>query len=118
MPLHPIVRDPSVVGGRWRFDGMPILVEAVRQDYQRDPEASRIAYSRLGLSDEDIQAALDFVFPAVGEPTIEVQFMTCTITCACGHTRSHVLDGTSLTTEPCRCGRTCHVVARISEAEA
>ena len=113
MTTRTIVRDPSMAGGRWHFAGTAIFVDAVRTDCARDSHGCRVAYHALGLSDEEISAALDFVFPAIDEPRFDTSLIVGLVHCSCGITRKPTIDHDTMVTDPCTCGRVWHIVTNL-----
>ena len=84
MTMRPIVRDSNMLSGRWRIDGTEIAIAAIGQDYAQGMEELKRQYRSAHLTDEEIQAALAFEFPAVREPDVEIPLSPLTVHCECG----------------------------------
>jgi uncharacterized protein (DUF433 family) len=85
-----IVRDPDILDGRWHFEGTSTAVANVRTDYDAEPTGAGQSYRFAGLSDEEIEAALAFGFPAVNDVAVAValEYGSVTVACVCAeHTR-------------------------------
>jgi hypothetical protein len=104
-----IVREADDFAGRWRFDGTTIFIDELHRDYRRNGEAIRLPYQKLGLSHEEIDAALAFVFPDVQSPSMSIQFVGLTVDCACGIHRQTSVSAPTFMTDRCTCGRTWRV---------
>jgi hypothetical protein len=105
MTSRPIVRDPNILNGEWRFDGTLIAIRNLRRDIDRGGERARDAYRAMGLSDAEIEAGLAFEFPVIEDPAVEVPFMVVTIRCACGVRRKTTVAAPIYETDLCDCGR-------------
>ena len=111
MSPRPIVRDPEVLGGRWRLSGTMVAIAEIRRSAHLGREALKQRYAMIDLSDAEIDAILAFTFPAVRDPGISIHTTTMTIHCPCGEAtdvpREQVVKG------DCVCGRVWRVTAEI-----
>ena len=82
MPARRIVRDPTILSGRWRFEGTMIPIANVRNDFYLGHDGPLETYRFAGLSAEDIAAALSFMFPPLREPTVELTPFSVAVHCA------------------------------------
>ena len=89
--MRPIVRDPGVLSGRWRIDDTEIAIAGIRQDYALGMEDIKRQYQSAHLTDEEIQAALAFEFPAVREPDVEIHLSSMTVHCECSEDTPRLL---------------------------
>ena len=106
MTMRPIVRDPNILSGRWRIDGTEIAIAAIRQDCALGMEDIKRQYRSAHLTDEEIQAALVFEFPAVREPDIEIHLSSLTVHCECGEDTPQAAGaGSQVQIVTCVCGR-------------
>ena len=89
MTARAIVQHPELLDGRWHFENTSVAVADVVRDYEAAsadsvPEMYRFA----GLTDEEIQAALSFAFPAVMDVAVTLEYGSVTVACVCGeHTQ-------------------------------
>ena len=105
MAPRPIVRDPDSFPNRWQVAGTYIFIEDIQRDYQQRGDSIRAGYRTLGLSDEELDAAISFPFPSISEAEIVVQFVSLIVHCECGIRRQAHATGPALLTDPCPCGR-------------
>ena len=84
MSAREIIRDPNVLSGRWRFEGTSIAVADVRTDADASLDRATQKYRYAGLTDEEIQAAMTFVFPDVRTTEINLEYAAVVVNCACG----------------------------------
>ena len=84
MTAREIVRDPNVLSGRWRFEGTSVAVADVLTDAGASREHAEKKYRYAGLSDEEIQAAMTFVFPDVRTTEVNLEYAAVVVNCACG----------------------------------
>ena len=114
MPPRPIVRDLDVYHGQWRIDGTLIFVADLQRDHQRHGDAVRGPYRAMGITDDEIDAALAFTFPPVlAEPLVEPHFVSLTLHCVCGVRRQAMVAWPTLETDQCICGRTWRIPVGI-----
>lgn len=106
MTMRPIVRDPNILSGRWRIDGTEIAIAAIRQIYAHGMDDIKRQYRSAHLTDEEIQAALAFEFPAVREPDVEIHLSSLTVHCECGEDTPQAAGaGNQMQMITCVCGR-------------
>ena len=65
MTAREIVRHPEILDGRWHFESTSIAVADVVRDYKASDTKLAGSYRFAGLSDQEVQVALLFAFPAV-----------------------------------------------------
>lgn len=106
MTARDIVRDPNILSGRWRFDGTSIAIADVLNDHGADLEDAETKYRFAGLNDEDIQAAMTFVFPDVRTTQVNLEYAAVVVSCACGEDtyKSGLTPAVSIV--ECACRRT------------
>jgi uncharacterized protein (DUF433 family) len=105
MSGRPIVRDRAILSGKWHFQGTFISVQELCRDFGRSGEAARVAYRRLGLADEEIDAALAFAYPEIEIAGVQVSAMSVSIRCVCGMRFRSTVHAPAYETDPCVCGR-------------
>ena len=105
MVKRSIVRDIDVLTPGWRIEGTLIFVDQIHRDFRVRGEAVRPRYRQLGLTDEEIDAALAFRFPEVKEAQVEVELAAVRIQCVCGERRRTVITAPTYETDLCICGR-------------
>jgi hypothetical protein len=107
MSARTIVRDPTVLDGRWHFAGTTIAVAEVRAvlaSTQSVPATMR-TFQRAGLSDAEVQAAQEFMFPEVRALTTTVDLLSMTVHCVCGEDTPGTTLGAGTTVIACPCNR-------------
>ena len=106
MTMRPIVRDPNILVGWWRIDGTEIAIAAIRPDYAQGMDDIKRQYRFAHLTDEEIQAALVFEFPAVREPDVKIHLSSLTVHCECGEDTPQAAGaGNQVQMITCVCGR-------------
>ena len=111
---RPIVRDPTIGDSPWCIEGTRIAVIHVQQDYARSGEAALDIYRRMGLSDEELAAALAFQFPSIGAHAIEPEIIGVAIQCECGIKRTTHIAPPTYETDACPCGRVWQVEVNLT----
>ena len=110
-----IVRDPEVLSGRWHLEGTHVPIADIRRRAQfghgRD-EIKRL-YAAIDLTDEELDAIMEFVFPAIRQPSVDVQQGSATVHCECGEDTPGELGGHADGEIECPCGRTWRVTAKL-----
>ena len=105
MPPRPIVRDPAVEDSPWCIEGTQIAVIQIQQDYARSGEAALDGYRHMGLTDNELAAALAFRFPSIGARVIEPEIIGLAVQCECGIKRKTYVAPPAYETDACPCGR-------------
>lgn len=105
MTARDIIRDPNVLSGRWRFDGTSIAVADVRTDADGNLDRANEKYRYAGLTDEEIQAAMTFVFPDVRVTEVNLEYAAVVVSCACGEDTYKSGLSTEVTIVDCACRR-------------
>lgn len=100
-----IVRDDHILSGRWRFEGTTIPVAAIRSDFHYGRKETKAQYKFMDLTDQEIDAALAFVFPEVRDHGLTVQYASMQIECVCGEDVSLTKLRPSKEIISCVCGR-------------
>ncbi|HEX3304047.1 MAG TPA: hypothetical protein VHR64_14260 [Thermomicrobiales bacterium] len=100
-----IVRNDSVMGGRWHFEGTDIAITAVRADAIAGVGNLAHICQRTGLTEEEIMLALGFEFPEVRAPQLWSQYAAVTIACSCGEESHATFSGFDRRDILCACGR-------------
>ena len=118
MTTRDIVRDNDIAGGRWRFAGTGIFIDDIRRDSAASHGNARQGYAGLGVTDDEFDAALAFVFPALSPTSVEAVVHTATIHCSCGIVRRAVIDPESLVSDLCPCGRRWQLTVGLAEPDA
>lgn len=100
-----IVREDGILDGRWHLAGTTIPVAEVRIDYSLWDHEHPLVYGFLGLSSEQIGAALAFEFPALFETSITMLYSSFLFGCVCGEETSKTFTGFLESAFECACGR-------------
>jgi uncharacterized protein (DUF433 family) len=100
-----IIRDEGTLYGRWHFQGTAIPVAAIRADAAARINAFEDTYRVAGLTDEEIELALEFDFPDVRKTELHAQYVVATLECSCGEVRHLTLSGFNEGEVACVCGR-------------
>lgn len=118
MTARAIVRHPEILGGRWHFESTSIAVADVVLDYEAGRSGALESYRFAGLSDEEIEAALAFEFPAVRDVDVSLEYGSVRVECVCGeHTQKSGVWPLIAEVE-CPCRRTWRVtVEPVTEKE-
>ena len=85
----------------------------IRREANLGRDGLKEQYAAINLTDEEIDAIMAFIFPAIREPTLTVELDEVTVHCVCGEST----PGPGPQIE-CPCGRSWYVAAemeRISE---
>ena len=115
MKMRQIVRDPDILSGRWRIDGTQIPIAAIRQDRDLSILEIKRQYRAFNLTDDEIRAALDFDFPPVREPGVEIHLSSVTVHCECGEDTALAAMGPDMQAE-CVCGRRWRVSLAVNRS--
>ena len=110
-----IVRDPAVLDGRWRLEGTQVPIAEIRRRAQFGQGRDEIKqlYAAIGLTDDEIDASMEFPFPAIRKPSVDVRQGSATVHCECGEdTPGEVSESTDGEIE-CPCGRVWRVTAKL-----
>jgi hypothetical protein len=103
-----IVRDPDTLSGRWRLEDTMTPIGDIRREAHLGRDALKERYAAIELTDEEIDAILAFIFPAIREPSLTIERDEPTVHCVCGEHTSG--PGPNI---ECPCGRTWHVTAEL-----
>jgi uncharacterized protein (DUF433 family) len=117
MKERPIVRDPDILSGRWRIDGTQITVAAIREDRELGIPEIRRHYRGAYLTEAEIRAALNFEFPPVREPGVDIYLSSVTVRCECGEDTPLATTGPDMRIE-CVCGRQWRVSLSVNRSPA
>jgi uncharacterized protein (DUF433 family) len=108
-----IVRDPGILGGRWRFAGTTIAVADVRRllgaGNPTEAQDTLALYAQAGLTAEELAAAQAFRFPNLREMTVAMPLSSVVVNCVCGEQSGQTAVGQGISIIPCPCGRTWRV---------
>lgn len=108
MSPRKIVRDPEILSGRWRLEDTTTPIADIRREAHLGRGGLKERYAAINLTDEEIDAIMAFIFPAIREPSLTVGLEDVTVHCVCGEaTPGH---GPEI---ECPCGRTWHVAAEM-----
>jgi len=105
MTSRRIVRDETVLGGRWHFEGTHIPIGAIRSDALAGMDTLMRTYRRAGLTEAEIILALNFTFPDVREAELSAQYAAVTVLCSCGEESHVTVSGFDEAEVRCACGR-------------
>lgn len=105
MTARAIVRDPEILGGRWRFEGTSIAIASIRADFLATRAELDEQYYFAGLTDEDIEAALAFDFPEIRDVRIQMEYAAVTVSCTCGEDIHHAGAWPVVEVIDCLCAR-------------
>jgi hypothetical protein len=103
-----IIRDPEILSGRWRLEETMTPIADIRRDSLLGRDGLKERYAAINLINEEIDAIMAFIFPAIREPSLTVEFDDITVHCVCGE--SSAGPGPEI---ECPCGRTWHVAAEM-----
>jgi len=103
--MREIVRDPDIFDGRWRIDGTLVFVADLQRDFLLKQNEIRDPYKGMGLTDDEINAALIFMFPAVVKRELDVTVAGIKARCECGERRRTHIASPEFETDACICGR-------------
>ena len=106
MTARTIVSNPDILGGRWHFEGTSIPVAAVRTDYAQGGADLTSSYHFMDLTNDEIQNALAFNFPAIRESLMETLYASVLMHCECGEDTPQATTWPTETQVDCACGRT------------
>jgi hypothetical protein len=115
MTTRDIVRDDASAGGRWHFAGTGIFIADIRRDAAANQTGARSAYGAMGVTDDEFDAALAFVFPALQPARVTATVHAARIHCSCGIVRTAAIDPESLISDTCPCGRRWQFVVNIGQ---
>lgn len=102
--MRPIVRTLDTLSGRWRIDGTQIAIAAIRQDHRLGMSDIGQQYRDANLTEEEIEAALAFEFPAIRETEVEHYLSSIIVHCECGENTPSAASSLDVLVE-CVCGR-------------
>jgi len=108
MSPRKIVRDPDILSGRWRLEGTTTPIADIRREASLGRDGLKERYAAINLTDEEIDAIMAFIFPAIREPSLTVEPDEVTVHCVCGE--STLGPGPQI---ECPCGRTWSVTAEM-----
>ena len=111
-----IIRDERKLYGRWHFEGTAIPIAALRADATARLDAFEETYRAAGLTDEEIEMALEFDFPDVRKAELHAQYVVATVACSCGEASYLTLSGFSEGEVDCSCGRLWRVCVELEPA--
>src|SRR5688500_3640223 len=115
MAPRAIVRDPEVLGGRWRLAGTLVPIADVRRQAGIGTEKLKQRFGAIDLTDQEIDAIMAFEFPALRDPAVSVHTTTMTVYCPCGEA-TDIPRGETVKSD-CVCGRLWRVSATIELVE-
>ncbi|HET7056643.1 MAG TPA: hypothetical protein VFI12_09275, partial [Thermomicrobiales bacterium] len=96
--------------GRWRFEGTTIPIAAIRSDLRYGRTATKAQYRFMDLTDDEIDAALAFEYPAVRPSSLDVEYASVIVQCVCGEDTSVTSLAPRAEVVECICGRTWRIV--------
>jgi hypothetical protein len=108
MSARKIVRDPDILSGRWRLEDTMTPIADVRREARLGRDGLKERYAAINLTDEEIDAIMAFIFPAIREPSLTFERDERIVHCVCGESTSG--PGPNI---DCPCGRTWHVTAEL-----
>jgi hypothetical protein len=100
-----IVRDESIMDGRWHFEGTLVAIGAIRAEALSGVDTVMRTCQRAGLTEAEIRLALDFTFPDMREPELRGQYAFVTVICSCGEETPVTVSGFDEAEALCVCGR-------------
>ena len=120
MTARGIVRDPAILGGRWRFADTTIAIADVLAQIPKSPTSidtqAMEALRETGITDEDIQSAAQFPFPEVRELHLGTVFSSVIVECVCGEDTPKTGLGPGTMIVACACGRNWRVTIQAEPA--
>jgi uncharacterized protein (DUF433 family) len=102
---RPIVRDPLILGGRWRLDGTTFAIAEIKADHAARPPEGDALYHYEDVTATELEAALAFAFPVVRETQVSVLFGSITVACECGEDTHCRVGDVRTDSVQCICGR-------------
>ena len=109
-----IVHEPTILSGRWRIAGTQIAIAEICLDHRDAQPLDGEPYQYRGLSSAEIQAALDFDFPAIRENQTSMLLAMLTVHCECGEDTHQTLSGWPELDIDCVCGRVWSVQVTVA----
>jgi hypothetical protein len=106
-----------VLQGRWRFEGTEVAIADIRRDFEIGDGPLMEPYRRRGISEDDIQAALSFDFPAIRNGRVEVDQSFITVHCVCGEDTRQTIAWPEMTVR-CVCSRLWKVAVAVDRLSA
>ena len=103
--LRGIVRDASILSGRWHLAGTCFPIAEIKADYQASPAAADGSYRYRDLTDEELAAVLAFPFPAFRETQVGLLQGAFVVECECGEDTPAALIDIRTEAVGCICGR-------------
>ena len=105
-----IIRDDTILGGRWHLEGTTIPVAQIRQDFlSLGMQSFGETYAFLNLTETELQRINSFPFEPVRETHLDTEYATITIACECGEDTLVGMRG-AIGSAKCICGRNWEVV--------
>src|SRR3712207_4101362 len=105
MTARAIVRNDDVLSGRWHFEGTSIPIAVIVSDYAYGHAEVKAQYRFMGLTDEEIAAALAFEFPEIREPEVIVEYASILVACVCGEDTRKAATSPEVEVVECPCRR-------------
>ena len=115
MAARSIVRDTDVLNGRWRLAETMVAIADIRRNAHLGRDALKERYAIILLTDEEIDAVMAFVFPAVRDPGVSIHSTSITVHCPCGEVTD--VPREAIVKANCVCGRVWRVSADIELME-
>jgi hypothetical protein len=101
-----IVRRDSALSGRWHLEGTAIPIAVIKADAQFGRAELLQQYAFIQLTDEEIDAILQFEHPPVDEVAVDLSLSTIMVHCVCGEETFGVARVTPASHAiSCICGR-------------
>ena len=99
-----IIRDDTIVSGRWHFEGTAIPIGAMRL-HRKAYIGPADHYSYLDLTPDEIAAGLTFDFPPIRDLAVQMVYAGFTLLCECGEETHQTMSGFAQVEVECICGR-------------
>ena len=110
-----IVRDPEVLAGRWHLQGTHVPIADIRRcaQFGQGRDEIKQLYAAIDLTDDEIDAIMEFPFPAIRKPSVDVRQGSATVHCECGEDSPGEISSNGDGEIECPCGRVWRVTASL-----
>ena len=92
---------------------MPIADIRRRAQFGQGREEIKRLYAAINLTDEELDAIMQFQFPAIRKPSVDIRQGSATVHCECGEDTPGEISNHSDDEIDCPCGRTWRVAAKL-----
>ena len=103
--LRGIVRDASILSGRWHLAGTTFAIAEIKADHRASHAAANGSYRYMDVTDEELASVLAFDFPGIRETQVSLLQGIFTIACECGEDTPAAVSDIHTEAVACICGR-------------